>query len=139
MKNKKISSIIVILTVIFTALIAISVSGCSIYKLNLPKLENIKSISIEQNANELVIDSGDEMENLLSLLNGNGRTTKTASVQDAPVNADKVLKVNFNFVETGVSTLFVYQKNGKYYIEQPYNGIFQISADDYIGIEGIIS
>lgn len=62
-------------------------------------------------------------------------------MQDTPINADKVITVDFNFVETGVSTtmIFVYQKNSKYYIEQPYNGIYQISAEDYTGIEGIFS
>lgn len=141
MKNKKIFPIMAIIT-IFIVGIAMGVSGCFMggrtYELNLPKFENLRSISIERNAEKTVIDGSEEMEDFLNILTGDGRTTRSASVQDAPVNADEVIKVEFNFSETGASTIFVYQKSGKYYIEQPYNGIYQISADDYNGIERII-
>lgn len=138
MKNKKIFPIMAIIT-IFIVGIAMGFSGCfKTYELNLPKFENLSSISIERNAGKTVIDGSEEMEDFLNILTGDGRTTRSASVQDAPVNADEVIKVEFNFSETGASTIFVYQKSGKYYIEQPYNGIYQISADDYNGIERII-
>ena len=50
-------------------------------------------------------------------------------------NIEDELKVDFNFIEAGVSTIFVYKKNNSYYIEQPYNGIYQISGDEYNSIE----
>lgn len=142
MKNRRTSSILIIFAIILTTLMAIGFSGCLLnvrtYKLNLPKPENLKSISIAQNESIVVIDNSNEMGNFLTLLNSNGRTTKNESIQDEPINTDNTIKVDFNFVEKGVSTIFIYQKNSKYYIEQPYNGIYQISADDYAGVEQLI-
>lgn len=142
MKNRRTSSTLFIFAIILTTLMAIGFSGCFLnvrtYKLNLPKPENLKSISIAQNESIVVIDNRNEMGNFLTLLNSNGRTTKNESIQDEPINTYNVIKVDFNFVEKGVSTIFIYQKNSKYYIEQPYNGIYQISADDYVGVEQLI-
>ena len=54
------------------------------------------------------------------------------------VNIDDEIKVDFHFIEAGVSTIFVYKKNNSYYIEQPYNGIYQISGDEYNSIEKLV-
>lgn len=51
------------------------------------------------------------------------RITETESIQDSPVNVDDEIKINFYFDEENCSTVFVYKKNFKYYIEQPYNGM----------------
>ncbi|MBP3502877.1 MAG: DUF5301 domain-containing protein [Clostridia bacterium] len=108
------------------------------YKLNLPQLDNLKSISLEQNANGKVISDNGEMKDIISSLNGKERATKEESIQDHPVNTTNEVKVDFNFKETGASTLFIYEKNNKYYIEQPYNGIYRISEDEYNSIEKYI-
>ena len=108
------------------------------YSLNLPQLEKLKSISLEQNANGKVISGNEEMKDILYVLNGTKRVTKNESIQDAPVNIDNEIKVDFNFIESGTSTIFVYKKNNNYYIEQPYNGIYQISGDEYNSIEKYI-
>ena len=55
--------------------------------------------------------------------------TDKESVQDTPLNKD-YLKIDLQF-EVGTSTLFVYEDNGKYYAEQPYQGIYSISQDVY--------
>ena len=60
------------------------------------------------------------------------------SIQDYPVNSDNIVQVNFVFNESGESTLFVYMKNGNYYLEQPYNGIYRINGDAYNSIEKFI-
>ncbi len=108
------------------------------YELNLPQLENLKSISLEQNAKGKVVSDNEEMKDILYVLNGKERTTKEESIQDAPINIDNEIKVDFQFIENGVSTIFVYKKNKSYYIEQPYNGIYQISGDEYNSIEKLI-
>ena len=53
-------------------------------------------------------------------------------------NIDDEIKVDFHFIEAEVSTIFVYKKNNSYYIEQPYNGIYQISGDEYNSIEKLV-
>ena len=50
--------------------------------------------------------------------------TKKESVQDVP-QAESYIKIDFQF-ETGTSTIFAYEDSGKYYIEQPYQGIYRI-------------
>ena len=80
----------------------------------------------------------EEMKDILYVLNGTKRVTKNESIQDAPVNIDGEIKVDFHFIEAGVSTIFVYKKNNSYYIEQPYNGIYQISGDEYNSIEKLV-
>ena len=52
--------------------------------------------------------------------------TKKESVQDVP-QAESYIKIDFQF-ETGTSTIFAYEDSGKYYIEQPYQGIYKIDS-----------
>ena len=106
-----------------------------IYTLNLPQLENVESISLNQNDRDVVITDKEDIKDILQTLNGTKRVTKNESIQDAPVKFDNKIKVDFHFIENGASTIFVYIQNDRYYIEQPYNGIYQISGDEYNSIE----
>lgn len=51
------------------------------YKLNLPEVEKLESILLEQNTNEKVISDSKEIQNILDILNGIGRNTKSESIQ----------------------------------------------------------
>lgn len=55
--------------------------------------------------------------------------TKKESVQDVP-QAESYIKIDFQF-EAGTSTLFAYEDSGKYYVEQPYQGIYKIDSQLY--------
>ena len=39
-------------------------------------------------------------------------------------------EIDFQF-EAGTSTLFAYEDSGKYYVEQPYQGIYKIDSQLY--------
>ena len=108
------------------------------YNLNLPQLEKLESISLEQDTNKKVINDNEKMKDIINILNERERTSKEESIQDSPVNTTNKIKIDFNFKETGASTLFVYERNNKYYIEQPYNGIYRISMDEYNSMEKYI-
>lgn len=110
------------------------------YELNLPQQEKISSIVIKSNTNSAEVTDNEEIKDIIYVLSesGNGRTTKEESIQDYPVNSDNIVQVNFVFNESGKSTLFVYMKNGNYYLEQPYNGIYIINGDAYNSIEKFI-
>ena len=108
------------------------------YTLNLPKLEKLESISLKQNEKNVIIDDKEKMQDILYILNGTKRVTKNESVQDVPININNEIQIECNFTETGKSIIFVYNKNNSYYIEQPYNGIYQISGDEYNSIEKLI-
>ena len=97
------------------------------YTLTLPDIEAIQSVVISKN-----IGQKDE------ILKGTGRKSKEESVQDAPVNAKNVIKVDFNHAEGGTSTVFVYARMPKYYIEQPYNGIYKIPIEDFNAIDNYV-
>ena len=105
------------------------------YNLKLPQLEKLESISLEQDTNKKVINDNEKMKDIINILNETKRTSKEESIQDSPVNTTNKIKIDFNFKETGASTLFVYERNNKYYIEQPYNGIYRISMDEYNSIK----
>lgn len=106
------------------------------YELNLPELEKLRNITLEQNEDSKIISDNEEMKEIWNTLNGGDRRiTNEQSIQDAPVNVNDKIEVDFNFKETGASTIFVYEKKSMYYIEQPYNGIYVISEDEYNLIE----
>lgn len=77
------------------------------------------------------------MEDLIYVLSGSddSKRTKEESISDAPWGAQELLKVDFYFAEGGTSTLFAFRKSGQYYMEQPYNGIYRISGDEYSTVE----
>ena len=50
--------------------------------------------------------------------------TKKESVQDAP-RVESYIRIDFR-LETGTITIFAYEDRGKYYLEQPYQGIYKI-------------
>ena len=79
----------------------------------------------------------EEIKDIIYVLSGSGkgRTTNEESVQDYPVNAEDIIKIEFNLKDEKQSTLFVYKKNGKMYIETPYNGIYRINGDEYNSME----
>ena len=105
------------------------------YLLQLPQFETLESISLTQEGKETaVVKDQDEMHKIIDILIGTKRITKNASVQDSPVNVLNEIKVDFNSLENEDVTLFLYSKKGKYFIEQPYNGIYKVSNDLYNAI-----
>ena len=107
------------------------------YTLTLPKEENIESVFFEKDNNKKEVKDTEEIKDIIYVLSGSGkgRTTNEESVQDYPVNAEDIIKIEFNLKDEKQSTLFVYKKNGKMYIETPYNGIYRINGDEYNSME----
>ncbi len=105
------------------------------YSLDLPNVDNIETINLEYNEKSKMITDELEIEDIIYVLSGGkGRTSNQASINDSPVNANELIKIELNTYNNKVSTLFVYTKNNKYYIEKPYNCICRISADEYNGV-----
>lgn len=55
-----------------------------------------------------------------------------------PVNVENEIKINFKITNNEIKTIYVYKRKNKHYIEQPYNGIYEISEDEYNSIEKYI-
>ncbi len=132
MKDKKILLIIIILVIGIVLLNVIgNISNSREYELKLPDLANIQNIILQKEQKSKTISDVFQMQDIVDTLNNEGRQTKEESIQDNPINVDNKIKIDFYFKKVGISTLYVYEKSGKYYIEQPYNGIYKISKDDY--------
>ena len=107
MKNRNV--LFVILGIIVLVALAIGIfyhfRDRRTYTLNLPQLEKLESISLNQNEKDIIINDTEEMKDILYVLNGTKRVTKNESVQDAPINIDDEIKVDFQFIEAGVYRL----------------------------------
>lgn len=127
-----IASIVVLLPAGIMAVLFFGVNRRS-YELHLPAPEKLASISVKKEGRQTEIVDSEIIEDIIYVLSGsgNGRRTKEESISDAPQGAEELFLVDFHFAEQGTSTLFVYKKGGRYYMEQPYNGIYQISGDEY--------
>ena len=108
------------------------------YELNLPKLEEIETIALKEDTNGVVITSLDEIKEILEIFTNVSKITNKESIQDFPVNIDKKIQIDFYLDEENSLTVFLYQKNNKYYLEQPYNGIYDISIDLYNLIDNYV-
>lgn len=120
--------------------LVLGLTGCGSkkeYTLTLSKEENIESVFFEKDNNKKEVKDTEEIKDIIYVLSGSGkgRTTNEESVQDYPVNAEDIIKIEFNLKDEKQSTLFVYKKNGKMYIETPYNGIYRINGDEYNSME----
>ena len=120
--------------------LVLGLTGCGSkkeYTLTLPKEENIESVFFEKDNNKKEVKDTEEIKDIIYVLSGSGkgRTTDEESIQDYPVNAEDIIKIEFDLKDDKQSTLFVYKKNGKMYIEIPYNGIYRINGDEYNSME----
>ncbi len=103
--------------------------GCSSAQqstLELPAKEQVSSVELAMvPAVASVVTKGDSnfVEELLADL-ATAKSTKQESVNDKPVNAENIVSVTL-VADKDVRGYF-YQKDGKYYFEIPYNGIWEI-------------
>lgn len=100
-----------------------------VYQISLPVVDDLVSITLKKDSESVIINDKNEMNLVLNLLKN--RTTTTRSIQDFPVNRVDFVSVYFNFFKGGSSVLFLYEEEDKYYVEQPYNGIYEIFLEDY--------
>mgnify|MGYP000653724762 FL=1 len=109
------------------------------YTLNIPSDDSVYSINLEQNGKRIEVSEQDKIKDIIYIISEVKRTTTNESIQDSPINVENEIKIDFKYEENKTSTVFVYKKNGKYFVEQPYNGIYRISPDEYNSIEKHIS
>ena len=132
MKKK---SLIIALIVVMIAVITTACSKTE-YTLNLPT--DAVGVTLLQNSDSRTFETAEEIENVLNVLCGTGRTTYDESTQDSPDSTDEIIQIDFIFDEGVTSTLFAYEKKGKYCIEQPYNGVYEITQEEYNSIKELM-
>ena len=109
------------------------------YAINLFELEEISSITIDtlaQYDNEKEFKDEETIEEIYEVFAN--KKTSIESVNDIPVNPDILYFVKFKNNSGNYKSAYIYKKDNQYYIEQPYNGIYQVTEDEYTKIEKII-
>lgn len=114
------------------AALALSPLGRRTYTLNLPSSADVTEVVLRRDGGAQTRLAGREAVGAVNgLLLGDGRATTRESVQDAPVRAENCIQIDFIFSGGGASTLFVYEKRGAHWLEQPYNGIYAFSEEEF--------
>lgn len=117
-----------LLSLCLACILSLAACGKNTTPITLPQVSDI--ISVDITVGENTINHADEnwISEMISKIS-NSEPTKKDSVQDVP-QVDNYIKIDIQF-EKGTSTLFVYEDNGKYYVEQPYQGIYEIDSQLY--------
>ena len=127
---------VIILSVILVAIIGIItvhyLNNRKAFVLDL-KIINNKNISLKMgNKDADIVESKDE-NIVIDVLNKKRKTFKD-SVSDYPVGGFYVIEINVTLSNDSKLILYAYEKNKKYYLEKPYDGIYDISKDEYDSI-----
>lgn len=108
------------------------------YELELPNVETVENISLKKNADPPVtISSRDDIESMLDTLENTKPTTMSGEI-GTPVRVENIINIDFYSGENMIGRLFLYEDNGKYFIEQTGNGVYIISKEDYDLIENYV-
>lgn len=94
----------------------------------LPQSSDVVSVDVTVGENTVNCSDKTWIDEVISSLS-DSKPTNRESVQDFP-QVDNYIKVELNS-QTEKTTVFVYKDKGKFYIEQPYNGIYIIDSDLY--------
>ena len=105
------------------------------YELELPNVGTVENLSLKKNSdNPIVISSKEDVEDILGILQGTKPTTKSGEI-GTPVRVENIINADFISKENVICRLFLYEDEGKYFIEQTDNGVYTISKEDYDFIE----
>ncbi len=134
-RSKKITVALAILTL--AVVLCGTLFGVSLYRkhrhsyaLDIPA--EISKIEIQGSKGTVLLTQTEDIDALRNIICPVKRVTHEESVHDAPINAEDVIMIDF-YTDEGKTNkrVFVYERNSKCYIEQPYNGIYQISQEEF--------
>lgn len=126
----------------------INYSANGTFKLNLLEKEDIIKVGINtyaQNDNYFEYSDKYTIEKIYNIFDN--LETKVVSKTYNPENPEEMYKITFLCDETKAiysdklrvdTYIEIYRKNGKYYAEQRYNGIYEITEDDFNLIKSYI-
>ena len=123
---KKITKFIIMFT--FTVLIGISVLYVSVFPLakpiELPIMNEVFVVEIEKENTITRYTNDMEILEILKILS-NVKPTRIITTHDRPM-AREYFTINFNTQGDRLYTSYIYNENSKWYIEQPYYGVYEI-------------
>ncbi|MDE5697117.1 MAG: DUF5301 domain-containing protein [Lachnospiraceae bacterium] len=116
---------------IISFIVVCLLSACSSQKVAdpivLPEVGDLTSISVV--SGDITATSIDEqwMADFMSILT-DMESTSQSSINDSP-NVEGCITINLNCSDGPGKTVFFYEKNGKEYVEQPYQGIYMPASE----------
>ncbi|EGO7726302.1 TPA: DUF5301 domain-containing protein [Enterococcus faecium] len=123
---------------IFASVIVVVIAGASYFYFSRPQLEIAKS----QEVQNVVVEPGgkklsqQDAESILKKIREAKKTFSSSNTDQPSVNKYYTLKI----LDTKDSedTLYVFEENGKVYIERPYDGIYRSNSELMTRIEQIV-
>ena len=106
-----------------TCVLTLVACGKKVAPITLPQTDEITSIDITIAENTVSHLDKTWISEIIADISSS-EPTKKESVQDFP-QVESYIKIDFRY-ETGTITIFAYEDRGKYYLEQPYQGIYKI-------------
>ncbi len=95
----------------------------------LPDPEKILSINVTTGEASFTWEDPQQIRRVIEELSSSVPTGRQ-SVQDTP-EAEEYTRIDLCHDPSGTSTLFVYADHGKFYVEQPYQEVYEISREAY--------
>ena len=110
-----------------TCILTLVACGKRATPITLPRADEITSIDITFEENTVSHSDKTWISEIIADISSS-EPTKKESVQDFP-QAKSYIRIDFRHetgTETETITIFAYEDRGKYYLEQPYQGIYKI-------------
>ena len=116
---------------IISLMVVVLLSACSSQKVAdpiiLPDVEDLTSISVVSGDKTATSIDEQWMEDFMAILT-NMESTSQSSINDVP-NVEGYITINFYCSDGSVKTVFFYEKDGKEYVEQPYQGVYMPDSE----------
>lgn len=106
-----------------TCILTLTACGKKAAPITLPQADKITSVDITFAENTVSHSDKTWISEIIADISSS-EPTKKESVQDVP-QVESYIKIDFRH-EKGTITIFAYEDRGKYYLEQPYQGIYKI-------------
>ena len=133
MNKSKVFSLLIV-----NLLLSLSFLGCSKVQIELPDQVDLENVVLseptEKNNTPAIITDKKELKNIIDSIKLNSKKTNNESINDIPTNVDYYIKLEFSHAKGGSSVAYAYKTKHKYYIEQPYSGIWEIKQESYDNI-----
>ncbi len=97
--------------------------------LELPDKDKNYIIQIEHGDFYKLCTEPEEINEVLDIF-ADAKNTNTESINDFPHNVSDLITINL-IMDERTDTYYVYKQKSKYYIERPYNGIWELESQKY--------
>ena len=139
-KNKIVSIFLVLLVFLVIGFIILyKLSARQVYILDIPNSYNLSSISYELPDGLVTISDEVAMDKVLDGLYDLELSTQSVSVQEVPTDVLELVAIRLYYREDDVvGNFYIYRKNNNHFLEEPYNGIYKITEEEYNYIINLI-